>query len=607
MGSGRRRILLPTDQAFLETVRDQARHDPDWFIENFLYIATELDGLQLIKYKYDQRRARDEVIADKRAGIPVRHFRLKSRRVGMSTLTEAETFTEVFSHDYVGGMIIAHDKKRAERLLDMAHLFYENLPDVLKIPLKGQSKDSLKFALIHSWIAIMTAENFEAVRGEGLRYIHISEFSEFTNPWGVLKAVLQPLPRHVDTHLIVECTAKGAGSEAHDFWLSCHEYGFKRVFFPWFEDPRKAVLPLSARDRAALFEVVEESYPDMIERLSYYKLSPEQICWYYETVQNDCLGDEIHAMQEYPCDAEEAWVSGGEPLFPMRLLEKYRAYANGQKGELYDPTPPLSSGVYTNLSALTENKRLDRLDNTYLEVWKEPVPGRRYLIGADCAAGYQTGDFSSAFVVDMLTCEMMAEFHGRVEPHIFAKILACLGYIYNRAIIAPEIDGVGYAVLSTLQQIYHWIYHWRSFDAGGLKISPNKLGWYTSHVTRPILIANAKKIFIEIARHPDDMKRLIKSRALIDELKTFTIADDGKPQAAHGCFDDRCMSWFITLMCIAQETYGMSEAQLGKFQAVTERGQEDKLPARDVDDILREVMGWAGHATNKGLANIWED
>src|SRR5262249_3289466 len=128
-GSGRRRNLTSGNDPLLQQVRMAARSNPDWFMnDGYIKIATKKEGLQKLKYKHDQLRARQLVLEEIRLGNAVREFRLKSRQVGMSTLTMMEALTFVFANDFVHAQVVAHEKERAQELLGMAHLAIEMLP-----------------------------------------------------------------------------------------------------------------------------------------------------------------------------------------------------------------------------------------------------------------------------------------------------------------------------------------------------------------------------------------------------------------------------------------------------------------------------------------------
>lgn len=444
----------------------------------------------------------------------------------------------------------------------------------------------------------MTAANFQAGRGDTIQTVLASELSYYDDAFAVMSGIEQLVAYIAGTQVLIETTAKGAGTVAHQFWRGACEGDnpYKAIFLAWQDDPQNRIPDFNTElEKKVFVEEMFGEYPEMKDRMEHYKLSLEQIGFYYRILKYKCYGDELFMMQEYPCDAEEAWLATGTPIFPIRIVGDYRLRT--QSGCLYNPASNDIIKQFKHIDQLEKDQELNREGDSYLEIWRYPIPGRRYLIGADPSAGYLDSDYSSAFIADMQTMEMCGEFHGRIEPHEFAYVLAGMGYTYNNAIIAPEINDVGLAVQALLQQIYWNIYQWKMIDSYSLKPS-TRLGWSTSSQTRPMIIANAKRLFRERSRYPETMGQFIQSKALLDELRTFVLDSKGKPGAASGCHDDRVMAWMITLGCCLLENYGMLVDDSSDIPVNVLSQQEAPLiqQARSMEDITDELMserrGW---------------
>jgi hypothetical protein len=85
-----------------------------------------------------------------------------------------------------------------------------------------------------------------------------------------------------------------------------------------------------------------------------------------------------------------------------------------------------------------------------LTIYKLPVPGRRYMIGADSAEGNPSSDDSAACVVDVETWEQVATLAGKLEPATFAAQLRQVARYYNNATITAERQNHGHATLLAL-------------------------------------------------------------------------------------------------------------------------------------------------------------
>lgn len=82
-----------------------------------------------------------------------------------------------------------------------------------------------------------------------------------------------------------------------------------------------------------------------------------------------------------------------------------------------------------------------------LVIYKEPVAGRVYVIGADPAEGNPTSDESASSLVDRETGEEVATLSGQFEPAVFGANLAELSRYYHRAGVLVERNNHGHAVI----------------------------------------------------------------------------------------------------------------------------------------------------------------
>jgi hypothetical protein len=53
----------------------------------------------------------------------------------------------------------------------------------------------------------------------------------------------------------------------------------------------------------------------------------------------------------------------------------------------------------------------------YVSIWKEPIQGEHYCIGADVAEGLIDGDFSCGYVGDS-QFDLVARWHGHIDPDL---------------------------------------------------------------------------------------------------------------------------------------------------------------------------------------------
>lgn len=85
-----------------------------------------------------------------------------------------------------------------------------------------------------------------------------------------------------------------------------------------------------------------------------------------------------------------------------------------------------------------------------LTLYAPPMPGRRYVIGADPAEGNPSGDDSAACVLEAESWAEVATLVGKLEPGRFAAALQALAVWYNEADILVERNNHGHSVLRAL-------------------------------------------------------------------------------------------------------------------------------------------------------------
>ena len=168
-------------------------------------------------------------------------------------------------------------------------------------------------------------------------------------------------------------------------------------------------------------------------------------------------------------------------------------------------------------------------------IYKEPVPGVPYVIGADTAG--DGSDFFVAQVLDNRTGEQVAVLRHRFAEDVFAHQLYCLGMYYNSALIAVETNYSTYPVMELERLHYPRIYIREKFDDITHAIVKS-YGFLTNKKTRPVIIA-------ELIRAMREDISLVSDEETLNEMQTFVRNEDFRPEAEAGCHDDCVMSLAI--------------------------------------------------------------
>lgn len=295
----------------------------------------------------------------------------------------------------------------------------------------------------------------------------------------------------------------GEGNEFHRLWVTADEAGFARLFLPYSVHPD--------RDR----EWYERS-PDVIS------LKPHQ------------------RQEQYPANEHEAFALTNRVWFDPDDLSHYRSLV---REPIYEAAFRLKS---------KRQAALERGRGPW-KVFRDPEPDRSYAVGADVASG-RGNDYSAAFVLDLHSMEIAAQFRAKIDADLFAMNLHFMGRRYNTALLAVETaGGWGEAVIIPLRDgkdgrpAYPRLYRHLLSSRPDLPIS-KPFGFPTNVKTRPQIL--------------NLLERAIRERALpfvtgdlLYEMESFVEHETGpSPRAQDGANDDLVMAFAITLEMYRQKS-----------------------------------------------------
>jgi hypothetical protein len=205
-------------------------------------------------------------------------------------------------------------------------------------------------------------------------------------------------------------------------------------------------------------------------------------------------------------------------------------------------------------------------------VWKYYLSDHKYVISADVARG-DAADYSTFHVFDTVTSEQVAEYKGKLPPDQFAVVLSEAGRRYGDALLCPENNTYGYAVVMKLVDIgYKNLYFKNEKDKFAALYSNgvpevSKIGFQTNSQTRGQILTK----FEESTR--TGKVRFYSSR-LYEELKTF-IWKGSKAQAQKGKHDDLVIAAAIGVWLydanpqLNKQSYDLNKAMLEGFNVNT--------------------------------------
>ena len=243
--------------------------------------------------------------------------------------------------------------------------------------------------------------------------------------------------------------------------------------------------------------------------------------------------------------------------------------------------------VFAQEYVIEQNKhkreKIRSIDND-IYIYREVQEGHSYQMGIDPSEG--ANDSSVIKVVDINTGEEVARYRGKIQPDLLGLKVVKLGDMYNSAKAVLEINGIGLATLTKLKELnYENIYLREEFDRQS-KVLTKKLGWRTTHTSKPLLVGYFQELL--------NKKRIkIRDEQTIQEMKTFVYSEDAARRgmgAEKGFHDDLIMAHMLACWNIKP-----GEVEEGDFvvrpQEGTAKGILDRLHLQNILNVPRQ-KGW---------------
>lgn len=442
---------------------------------------------------------------------PLRLLVLKCRQIGASTWASSFLYHRIATQFDKSAMIIADSAQNSSGLFSMIKRFYEHSPDVLK-PLRRYSNQSGLFFNspndsgsdlgLNSSVIVTTAGNMAAGRSKTLQFLHASEFAYWANASEVMTGLFQAVPYLPNTGIIIESTANGVAGTGAQFYELCMraldgDSSYRFEFFDWKENPE---YEMDATDFKATNEEQElmKKYPALTARkvmFRRYKINNE--------MGSALLDPRDQFSQEYPNSPVEAFVTSGRPVFRPEAIHEAINKASSNKG---------IKCRFDGVTFIEDSKGSFTL-------FKKPVSGQAYAIGADVAEGLEVGDFSTASVLDK-NFEQVAVYCGHIEPDRFGSVLVSLAKYYNNAVLAPENNNHGHAVLASIKSLGYFKLFKREVQEELGREVLDKVGWLTTAKSKMLMVDELVGAF-------RDGSIKINCINTLKEMMMLVIEDDG--------------------------------------------------------------------------------
>lgn len=252
-----------------------------------------------------------------------------------------------------------------------------------------------------------------------------------------------------------------------------------------------------------------------------------------------------------------------------------------------------------------------------LYVWEEPERGRDYYIGGDPSLGIPGGAFSCAQVFKIGRGGekdiQVAEWHGWMDTEPFARVLAALGYWYNEAQVAIEMNnecgGACHTYFTRALEYPNW-FQWERYDRA-VVAKTNYIGWVTNNKTRGYLLSKYRQGI-------NESTIVMRSKALVDQCLSFSRADGETRWEDQEGSGDRVLAAMICIWCAHASDWGLEAAMKPvvpkdssrDFANSVEFPGDEYIPDPDrphlTDDVPGDVGMYEGVATGDSPSELFE-
>jgi hypothetical protein len=488
---------------------------------------------------YAQRELVAECERQLRITGQIRVIILKARQIGMSTMVEAILFAiAMLKRDYKS-LIVSHEKDSAEALLTMTRRYWDTYVFQRHYVERYNSRNILEWSDWGSQLQVATAKNVDAGRSKTIHGLHASEVAFWDDPETLMTGLRNSIPDFGLTAIFLESTARGIGNYFHAQWnlASRNDSEFIPMFFPWHKHPEYTAgyIPSGEEQKYTL-----ENLSDEEEELRRIGIDDDRLIWRRWAIVNKCQNSVDKFHQEYPTTPHEAFVSTGLNVFPLPALVKHYVPARGERGDLLEVRGKLQ--FYPN-------------PNGALTIYAYPSPDRdwgQYLIGAD-PTHTLVGDNACAQVINRRTLEVVATMRRKIDPMTFGRDLMRLGYYYNKAILAPERTGPGYATIGVINEGgYPRLFQMAKIDSTPGQPLSSTYGWTTNRQTKQLAISHLKQAILQdtVQAGASTYGLVIHDEQTVTELRDYVTTEDGQgfENADGSPFDDSVMALAIAIV-----------------------------------------------------------
>lgn len=542
--------------------------DTRYFLSNYYAIRTEDKGFQGLYPFFDsQEILYEELRKLEKSKGRVRAMIAKARRMGYTTYMIGEFLHKTaILYKHTDAIIVSQDEKGAKYNMGMYESAFDFLPWWMKPRVNLHQTGALynfdepdenlraRRPGLKNWVYADNANRPSGVgRGQGFRCGMLDELAFWKNASQLSKSLLRTFVAR-DGFYVMGSTGNGRNDAWHNLWRRAEagSVDWHPIFIPFYRRPKTYSIPVPKADPFILTPE-EQEMVDQVKAKENFTISNSTINWMRKTKEEFIAtdGDDMLFSQEYPTNAEDSFQNAVITAIPRGILNRYskRTCEPRWVGEISFDFNLWRPHLHMRELAPGEQASYPETDDR-LHLWEKAQPGSRYCVSADVALGQKGADYSSCSVIKIgdghQLDSLVASWHGYIDPYNLTDIVLALGWYFNEAMVAVEVNSFGMATNTRLMRDYEYenIYRFKRMDR--LKhFMTDIVGWWTDYKSKRTLIAHGSKMML-------DNQVIIPDRYVIDEFRDFT--EDGAE--GDGAHDDYCISFLIALYCAHEGEFG---------------------------------------------------
>lgn len=420
----------------------------------------------------------------------------------------------------------------------------DHLPDWVRETKHEKSSSKAIHYKDSGWqIRVMTAGKtqkaaMEKGRGSTPQELYITETGYIENAGTLVGSALGSLPD--DGSITMESTSSGPRGWFSQYCLGIMQNGREIEENVWAWDDRRFMFfgLLEFEDYSKVVPADFKDEDEEEERLLKLGATEGQIVWrrsklddYGSAQAATGLSPVLQFKRDYPATWQDAFEEAGGAFFNHKIMVAVKTIVKETWPE------PLVIGLQK--APGERPKHVIPTPGNRFTIFKLPVPGwiGRYIFFSDVGQGRPDGDLDVGYVGDLLQCEVVAKFDGRLGADLNAECSLRLCSYYYDAELAMDMSGVGaearpYLLKSSYTNL------WTRYKVDNFHLEPEAVGVVWNRSNRASAVGR--------------MRTAVDKREWVNpdpdfhaeaEFFGYHEPDSIKAEAATGFKDDHCMAY----------------------------------------------------------------